>query len=331
MFVGTGHLGVFGLGYDDLSAGLNHELTWRIAGLLLATKLVATVACYGLGGCGGIFSPTLFFGGMCGVCLAGLSSLIMPLTGPDQLALTVVGMSACLGAVVRAPVTGILIVFEMTHEFSLVPALMIGALVSETISRRMNRHNFYDALIRQDGHQIEHVKPPRDMQSWHQLPVSAIANFRPVLLNDLSPAELTKALKLQPYQRFPVVNERALVGILTRKEAESAMRKTVVMISRELEIIFRPIAERHVFVGVMRTDDVKDDERGNEAIGRGGKFQTSAGKEKNSGENNEQQIFQDPRLSIEWTDRGQCPKDKANAGQGPSNELFTAHKLCGKV
>ena len=79
----------------------------------------------------------LFLGGMCGVSLAGLVALVIPLSAPDQLALTVLGMSACLGAVVRAPVTGILIVFEMTHEFSLVPVLMIGALVSETISRRM--------------------------------------------------------------------------------------------------------------------------------------------------------------------------------------------------
>jgi CIC family chloride channel protein len=97
----------------------------------LGAKLLATVLCHGLGGCGGIFSPTLFLGGMCGVCLAGLGALALPLNGPDQLTLAVVGMSACLGAVVRAPVTGILIVFEMTHEFSLVPALMVGALVSQ--------------------------------------------------------------------------------------------------------------------------------------------------------------------------------------------------------
>ncbi len=199
----TGHLGVFGLGYDDLSAGLNHELTWKIAGLLLATKLVATVACYGLGGCGGIFSPMLFLGGMCGICLAGLSSLIVRLSAPDQLALAVVGMSGCLGAVVRAPVTGILIVFEMTHEFSLVPALMIGALVSQTVSRWMNHHSFYDALIQQDGHQIEHVKPPRDLQGWQQLPVSAIANFRPVLVTDLNPVELKALLTVASVPALP--------------------------------------------------------------------------------------------------------------------------------
>jgi len=160
---------------------------------------------------------------MCGVCLTGLSAKVMPLSAPDQLALTVVGMSACLGCVVRAPVTGILIVFEMTHEFSLVPALMIGALVSETISRRMNRLSFYDALIKQDGHQIEHVKPPRDLQGWLQLPVSAIANFRPVLVQNLNADELTVLLKAHPYQRFAAIHDGVLVGILTRKEAESAI------------------------------------------------------------------------------------------------------------
>ncbi len=223
VFVATGHLGVFGLGYSDLSAGLNHDLTWKIAGLLLATKLIATVACYGLGGCGGVFSPMLFLGGMCGVCLAGLSATVFPLSPPDQLALTVVGMSACLGSVVRAPVTGILIVFEMTHEFSLVPALMIGALVSETISRRLNRLSFYDSLIRQDGHQIEHVKPPRDLFGWMQCPVSAIAHFQPVVVSALTPDHLAQVLKAHPYQRFPVATNGTLAGILTRKEADAAL------------------------------------------------------------------------------------------------------------
>ena len=128
-------------------------------------------------------------------------------------------MSACLGAVVWAPVTGILIVFEMTHQFSLVPALMIAALVSQAVSRKMNRENFYDALLTQDGHQLEHVRPPRGLQGWQQLPVSAIANFRPVVIRDLDAAEIQKMLKAHPYQRFPVVREGKLAGILTRKEA----------------------------------------------------------------------------------------------------------------
>jgi CIC family chloride channel protein len=221
----TSHLGVFGLGYDDLSTALRGGIAWKLAAVLLAAKFIATFGCYGFGGCGGIFSPTLFFGGMTGVFLAGLVGTEMPLPVADVLTLAVVGMSACLGAVVWAPVTGILIVFEMTHEFALVPTLMLGALVSQAISRRMNRHNFYDALIEQDGHRIEHVKPPRDLQSWQQLPVSAIANFRPVVVRSLVADELVRLLREYPYNRFPVVNNGTRQGILLREEAQTALRE----------------------------------------------------------------------------------------------------------
>ena len=224
VFERTQRLGVFSLGYDDLSSALAGDIGWQLATVLLVAKFIATFTCYGFGGCGGIFSPTLFFGGMTGVALAGLVGLEWPMARADTLTLAVVGMSACLGAVVGAPVTGILIVFEMTHEFALVPVLMIGALVSQAISRKMNRENFYDALLTQDGHVIEHVRPPRDLQSWQQFPVSAIANFRPVIIHDLSPVKLQDFLKSHLYQRFPVVQEDKLTGILTRREAEAALR-----------------------------------------------------------------------------------------------------------
>lgn len=223
VFWRTGHLGVFGLGYDDLSSALAGDIGWQLAALLLVSKFIATFSCYGFGGCGGIFSPNLFFGGMIGIIFAGLLGLEFSVTRGDMLTMAVVGMSACLGAVVWAPVTGILIVFEMTQEFSLVPALMLGALISQTIARRMNKHNFYDALLEQDGHRLDHVRPPRDLQSWEQFPVSAIANFEPVIVTSLAEAELVKVLKNHPYAQFPVVLAEKLQGVLTRGEAENSI------------------------------------------------------------------------------------------------------------
>jgi chloride channel protein, CIC family len=223
VFWQTGRLGVFALGYEDLSSALAGELGWKLAAVLLVTKFIATFSCYGFGGCGGIFSPTLFFGGMTGVVVAGLVGLEWNVSQADTLTLAVVGMSACLGAVVFAPVTGILIVFEMTHEFALVPALMLGALVSQAISRKMNHENFYDALLTQDGHRLEHVRPPRDLHSWQQLPVSAIANFTPVILREREEPTLRKMLDAHPYQQFPVVTAGKLAGVLTRREIELAL------------------------------------------------------------------------------------------------------------
>lgn len=225
VFWQTGRLGVFSLGYDDLSQALTGHMAWEIAALLLAAKFVATCCCYGTGVCGGIFSPCLFFGGMVGVVVSGLVNLEWPmaLAGSDPITLAVVGMSATLGGVVGAPVTGILIVFEMTHQFSMVPALMLGALVSQSISRRMNAESFYDALLIQDGHRIEHVRPPRDLHSWQQLPVAAILTTVPVTVAGLSPPALDQTLKAHPYDRFPVMQEGKLAGILTRAEAQAAL------------------------------------------------------------------------------------------------------------
>jgi len=220
----TGHLGVFSVGYDDLSAGLNHQLEWKFAALLLLGKLVATICCYGFGGCGGIFSPTLFLGGMTGVVLAGVFGLVIPLEPTDAVVLAVVGMSATLGGVVRAPVTGILIAFEMTHEFALVPALMLGALISGAISRRMTQHNFYDELLQQDGHKIEHVIPPRDLNSWQQLPLSSIANFQPVVVKGTGAEAIREVLMHHPYNYFPVVEDKQLKGILSRQKGEMAVK-----------------------------------------------------------------------------------------------------------
>jgi len=224
VFLSSGHLGVFSLGYDDLSAALAGNIAWHIAAVLLFTKLAATIACYGFGGCGGIFSPTLFLGGMTGIAISGLLARGLPIPGNDQIVLGVVGMSACLGAVVGAPVTGILIVFEMTHEFSLVPALMLGALVSQGLRRLWSPSNFYESILRQDGHELEQLVPPRDLADWQQLPASAIANFKPVIVENLDEAGLSNFLQQFPYSRFPVVIENELRGVLSRSEVITARK-----------------------------------------------------------------------------------------------------------
>jgi hypothetical protein len=87
----------------------------------------------------------------------------------------------------------------------------------------MNRENFYDELLTQDGHSIEHVRPPRDLLGWHQLPVAALPLHPAIVLTDLGPAAVGKLLESHPYTRFPVVRDGTLAGILTRKEGEAAL------------------------------------------------------------------------------------------------------------
>jgi CIC family chloride channel protein len=223
MFLGTGKIGVFGLGYLDLSSALTNDFNWRIAGLLVLAKLAATIFSYGFGACGGIFAPSLFLGGMTGYFLGGLIGLWLPLTPADHIVLAVVGMSACLGTIVRAPLTSMLIVFEMTHQFTLVPGLLIGTIVSQAVARFAGPLNFYDALLVQDGHELHKVRPPLDIQSWQNLAVSAIANPKPVVVTDLAAPALKAVVERFPFAHFPVLQDGKLAGIVDRAAVLAAV------------------------------------------------------------------------------------------------------------
>lgn len=223
VFLVTRKLGVFSLGYGDLTDILHNQVVWKVVLVLLAAKFIATVASYAWGGCGGIFSPTLFLGAAVGLVLGEGFSFLMPLDSGDLMALSVVGMSACLGAVVRAPITSILIVFEMTHEFTFVPALLLGTLASQWVSRRLTRENFYTDALTRDGHDLVKLIPPRTLWEYRQARLGSVANFKPVCATTLDHAELKKLLASTPYQRFPVVIDGRLQGAIHRVDVELAM------------------------------------------------------------------------------------------------------------
>ena len=168
VFGPTGKLGVFGIGYGDLSHAFERGTCLASGRPSARAKSLATIACYSSGGCGGIFSPCLFFGAMCGTVLTGWLGTSWNLAPP----IAYLGRrrdQPCLGAVVQAPVTAILIIFEMTHQFSLVPGLMLAGLLSQVVARRVVHANFYEAVLLQDGHRMEDIVPPRDIHAWQSL------------------------------------------------------------------------------------------------------------------------------------------------------------------
>lgn len=225
VFLVSGKLGVFGVGYQDLSAALRNDFPWKVAGIMFAAKLLATIASYGFGCCGGIFAPLLLIGGMGGYCLAGLVGTFMPLSPADHIVLAAVGMSACLGAVIKAPLTSLLMVFEMTHQFALVPGLLLGAIISQATARLAGRMNLDDALLVQAGHELHKIRPPKDLESWRRLPVSAIANPRPVVLTGLTADHLKAMVRKYPFNVFPVVIDGRLEGIVSRKAIADSLSR----------------------------------------------------------------------------------------------------------
>lgn len=218
IFLVTGKMGVFGLGYHDLSATLQNGAIWWIALILAVGKLIATVFSYGFGGCGGIFSPTLFIGGLAGASIAGIFQFWIPLSQSDVVILASVGMSACMGSVIRAPLTSTLIVFEMTHQFEIVPGLILSAAISMLMTKFFGpKHNFYDDLLIQEGHEIHKIIPPKDLQAWQNLSVGRVMNTKPTIIESWDADGIAKTLRGTPYRIFVVTEGGVPTGLVSRK------------------------------------------------------------------------------------------------------------------
>jgi len=213
--------GVLGLGYADLTDCLAGNLTLTALLILFFAKWIATSSAYAWGNSGGIFAPTLFLGAMVGgICSQGIG-MVFSLDPDSTRLLTIVGMSACLGAVVRAPITSILIVFEMTHDFALVPPLMLAALISQAISRSLCQDNFYSQALKEMGIHLETNISMRTLASWRNRRISSFANFDPACVRQWTPESVQRLLDRGQHRIFPVLNdqERAL-GLVMRAELE---------------------------------------------------------------------------------------------------------------
>ena len=155
----------FGIGYPTLSAALLGGLSWRRMAVLSVGKGVATIMSYGWGLSGGIFAPSLFIGAMLGGTVA---HLVHPFAGPGVESVgsfALVGMGAFFAGAIRAPITSILIIFEMTGDYAIILPLMIANVISYTVAARLHPVPIYDALLKQDGVPMPEHQTHRDLRA----------------------------------------------------------------------------------------------------------------------------------------------------------------------
>ena len=152
------HGGITGGGYPTLSLALTGSLPLKVLMGLGVLKLAATVCSYSSGGAGGIFAPALFMGGMLGGTVGCLDVAIFH-HPPDSIgAFALVGMGAVFAGIIRAPMTSVLIIFEMTGSYGLVLPLMIANMSAYGLARHWRHVPVYEALLQQDGVDLPHGK-----------------------------------------------------------------------------------------------------------------------------------------------------------------------------
>lgn len=142
---------VKGVGYEYVDQALNGGLVFRTLLALCLVKLVATVVSYCSGNAGGIFAPSLFIGAMTGGAIGTLVGRVAPFPTGEPGAYALVGMGALFAGIIRAPMTSVFMVFEITQDYQIIVPLMVANLLSFAISRRYQPIPVYEALLRQDG------------------------------------------------------------------------------------------------------------------------------------------------------------------------------------
>jgi CIC family chloride channel protein len=142
---------VLGVGYDYVDHVLGGNFPVKTVALLAVMKLIATPACYSSGNAGGIFGPSLFIGAMVGGTVGSLAHTLLPHVTANPGAYALVGMGAAFAGIVRTPLTSVIMIFEMTRDYSIIVPLMISNLISFFISQQMQHEPIYEALALQEG------------------------------------------------------------------------------------------------------------------------------------------------------------------------------------
>jgi CIC family chloride channel protein len=147
---------VMGVGYEHVDQALHGDLALRTLALLCAMKLLATLISYSSGNAGGVFAPSLFVGAMAGGAVGVVVHRFAPFPTADPGAYALVGMGTLFAGIIRAPMTSVFMIFEITQDYQILVPLMVANLLSFVISRRYAPTPLYQALLEQDGVQMRH-------------------------------------------------------------------------------------------------------------------------------------------------------------------------------
>ena len=209
---------VLGVGYGYVGDVLNGRMALNLMVLLLVLKLITVTTSYASGNAGGIFGPALFIGAMLGGTVGTVAHHFLPAYTATAGAYALVGMGAVFPGIVRAPMTSVLMIFEMTQDYAVIVPLMIANLVSLFISSRLQPEPIYEALAVQDGIHLPSAETRQRQGKRH------IVRIMRALTESL-PSELTVGEALQQtnsskFQSWLVLDSNGVVGVINRTTLE---------------------------------------------------------------------------------------------------------------
>jgi len=211
---------LLGVGYKHVGEALNGGMALRLMILLLVLKLFAVATSYASGNAGGIFGPSLFLGAMLGGAVGNIGHHWLPAYVGTPGAYALVGMGTAFAGIVRAPMTSVVMIFEITRDYAVIVPLMISNLVSFFISSKLQRKPIYEELAQQDGIHLPAAEPRQ--QGGQRQVAQAMRLAIEVLRAGMTVQEATEWASKNPAHAWVVCDDGGVRGVLSREALEKA-------------------------------------------------------------------------------------------------------------
>jgi CIC family chloride channel protein len=213
---------MYGVGYPVLqSAVAGHYVLLALIGLLVA-KILATSLTMWIGGSGGVFAPSLFMGAMLGSAYGQVAHRLLPHLATAPGAYGLVGMGAVFAAAARAPITAVIIIFELTGDYRIILPLMFAIVLATALANAITRDTIYTLKLRRRGIDIDKPAQPSRMA---QIPVAEAMSTPPRPLSPSEPLQgVVTRLAEDRAQALPVTDAHGrLLGVVAASDAEQAL------------------------------------------------------------------------------------------------------------
>ncbi len=224
---------MYGVGYPVLENAIGGQYAFAFLVALLVGKIAATSVTMAIGGSGGVFAPSLFMGAMLGSAFGLGVHALLPDATANAGAYGLVGMAAVFAAAGRAPITAVIIVFELTGDYSIILPLMLAVVIATALSRVISADSIYTLKLRRRGIDIEQ---PASSGALAGLTIADAMGAPTTPLSAGAPASEAAALLLREQRNaLPVVDEDdSLVGVVTVRSIERGAGDELATTAREL-------------------------------------------------------------------------------------------------
>jgi CIC family chloride channel protein len=211
---------VTGAGYEYVDQAMHDQYAWQVLAVLAGLKILTTVASFASGTPGGLFAPTLFIGAMLGGAVCGATREVAPWFTGSTGVYALIGMGATFAGIMRAPITSVFMILEVSGNYSIVLPVMIANTIAYLVSRQYQRESLFDVLAQQDGISLPSMEQQRET-SVHR--VEDAMKAAPAVLNGSHNVERALMLARLSPDRQILVQAREGVWTLVTAEVLEAL------------------------------------------------------------------------------------------------------------